>query len=94
MTRNRAATVISTLVALAAGAIPAATASADPIVCNEAQSSWKGTLDASGSMDPLPPARHKDAAMGVGNGHGDGLLNAADHSPALAVCSPDWGGGT
>jgi hypothetical protein len=66
------------------------------VVCNEAQSSPRGTLDASGSADPLPPARHKDAAMPVGKG--GGLINAADNSPALAVCTPalpgDGGGGT
>ncbi len=65
-------------------------------VCNEAQSSPRGTWDASGSTDPLPPARHKSAAMPVG--HGGGLINAAENSPALALCTPaapnDGGGGT
>ena len=95
MTRRKATAVLVTMAAAAWTAVPAASASADMIVCNEAQSSWQGVLDASGSTDPLPPARHKDAAMEVGQGHGKGLLNAADNSPALAVCSAgDWGGGT
>ncbi len=55
-------------------------------VCNEAQSSPRGTWDATASTDPLPPARHKSAAMPVG--HGGGLINAAANSPALAVCTP------
>ncbi len=65
-------------------------------VCNEAQSSPRGTWDATASTDPLPPARHKSTAMPVG--HGGGLINAAANSPALAVCTPtvpdDGGGGT
>ena len=67
------------------------------VVCNEAQSSWRGTIDATASTDPLPPARHKSTAMPVG--HGKGLTNAATNSPALAVCVPqtppdDGGDGT
>ncbi len=61
-------------------------------VCNEAQSSWKGVYTVTDNTDPNPPARHKDAAMKVGNGKGKGLVNAAEHSPALAVCGPDDGG--
>ena len=65
-------------------------------VCNEAQSSPRGAMDATASTDPLPPARHKSSAMPVG--HGGGLINAAANSPALAVCVPtvpdDGGGGT
>lgn len=93
MTRRGTAVVLAAAGALAISAIPAATASADVVVCNEAQSSWQGTWDATGSTDPLPPARHKDAAMPVGRGAG--LVNAAGHSPALAVCIPanDGGGG-
>lgn len=92
MTRRRTAVAFAAVGALAISAIPA-TASADVVVCNEAQSSWQGTWDATASSDPLPPARHKDAAMPVG--HGVGLTNAAEHSPALAVCIPadDGGGG-
>ena len=70
-----------------------------PQVCNEAQSSPRGVLDATASTDRVPPARHKDAAMQVGNRNGVGLVNAAAHSPALAECSaappppPGDGGG-
>ena len=92
MTRRRTAVVLEAVSALAIAAIPAAPAGADVVVCNEAQSSWQGTWDATASTDPLPPARHKDAAMPVGRGVG--LVNAAQNSPALAVCIPaDPGGG-
>ncbi len=91
MARRRTAVVLAAVGALAIAAIPATTAGADVVVCNEAQSSWQGTWDATASTDPLPPARHKDAAMPVGRGVG--LVDAAEHSPALAVCIPDGGGG-
>ena len=72
-------------VSIAFAAAPAARATD---VCNEAQSSWKGIYTVGDNTDPNPPARHKDAAMKVGNGKGEGLVNAAEHSGALAVCSP------
>ena len=31
--------------------------------------------------------------MRVGNGHGEGLVNAAEHSPALRTCGPAGAGG-
>ncbi len=79
--------------------VQVASVPAGVVVCNEAQSSQRGTMDATGSTDPLPPARHKSTAMPVG--HGNGLINAAANSPALAVCVPqtppddggDGGGG-
>jgi len=86
---------IAALLMLVAAVSPALAgiAHADPtslpdgvVVCNEAQNSPRGTMDATSSTDPLPPARHKDAAMPVGQG--GGLLNAAANSPALAVCTP------
>ena len=94
MTRRHVAAVLAAVGALGAVAIPAAASGADLVVCNEAQSSWRGTWDATSSSDPLPPARNKDAAMPVGQGAG--LLIAAEHSPALAVCVPagTGGGGT
>ena len=58
-----------------------------PLICNEAQSSPRGVLQATASTDPVPPAWHKDAAMAVGNQNGVGLVNAAAQSPALASCS-------
>ena len=91
MTRRKVAAVFAAVGALGAVALPAAVAGADAVVCNEAQSSWRGTWDATASADPLPPARNKDAAMPVGNGQG--VVNAAEHSPALAVCEPAGGGG-
>ena len=87
-------TTIATALSLMAGptvafAAPGHATTSQPagaVVCNEAQSSWRGTMDATASTDPLPPARHKSTAMPVG--HGKGLTNAAANSPALAVCVP------
>ncbi len=77
--------------------VPSGTAAADPptdreLVCNQAQSAviqgnaGKTAYDTTGSTpsDPDPPARHKSAAMHVGNGAG--LVRAAENSPALALC--------
>lgn len=89
MTRRTAAAALA-VAALGAVALPAATAGADVVICNEAQSSWKGTWDATASGDPVPPAFHKDAAMPVGDGKG--LLRAAENSGALAVCVAGGGG--
>ena len=96
----RAALGAGAILAIAApAAVAAPTKLTGVVVCNEAQSSWKGTWDATGSTDPLPPARHKDKAMPVGTSDNAGLINAAAHSPALAVCQPappppgDGGGG-
>ncbi len=108
--RRSAAIAALTSLALLAAAFASAASAAQPasagslpegvVVCNEAQSSWRGTWDATASTDPLPPARHKDAAMPVGRG--GGLIRAAANSPALAVCvaapgdgddGGDWGGG-
>jgi hypothetical protein len=79
--------------ALSAGVVSLAFASAPAAhatdVCNEAQSSWKGVYTVNGDpVDPNPPARHPNAAMKVGNGNGKGLVNAAEHSPALRTCGP------
>ena len=90
--------------ALALAGLPTAASAhtgTEPLVCNEAQSSPRGVLDATASTDRVPPARHKDAAMAVGNQSGVGLAGAAVHSPALALCSaappppppPPLGGG-
>ena len=89
MNRQRIGALLT--LALALGAVPATAGADQPVpdvtVCNEAQSSFKGVLDATASTGPLPPAGHKDAAMAVGRGKG--LVNAAEHSPALAVCGGD-----
>lgn len=96
MTRRTTTVALAALCTLAIASLPAASAGADVVVCNEAQSSWQGTWDATASLDSMPPAFHKDAAMPVGPGAG--LLNAGEHSPALAACVPadgdgDGGGG-
>jgi hypothetical protein len=90
-----------TLAALSAvlvvAAVPAA-ANANPDtpvadVCNEAENSWQGGYEVTGDpVDPNPPARLLGSQMRVGNGHGAGLVNAAEHSPALRLCGPEGGG--
>src|SRR3954454_7824583 len=67
-------------------------------VCNEAENSWQGGYEVTGDpVDPNPPARLLGSQMRGGNGHGAGLVNAAEHSPALRLCGPegddDGGGG-
>ena len=63
-------------------------------VCNEAENSWRGGYTVTGGpVDPNPPARLRGSTMRGGNGNGAGLVNAADHSPALRVCGADDGGG-
>jgi opacity protein-like surface antigen len=67
-------------------------------VCNEAENSWQGGYTVTGDpVDPNPPAFLRGSQMRVGNGHGAGLVNAAEHSPALRLCGPegsdDGGGG-
>jgi len=84
--------------ALFAAAVPAAAhATSDtPVadVCNEAENSWQGGYQVTGDpVDPNPPARLLGSQMRVGNGHGAGLVNAAEHSPALRLCGPEGGDG-
>jgi hypothetical protein len=63
-------------------------------VCNEAENSFQGGYSVSGGpVDPNPPAFLRGSQMRVGNGHGAGLVNAAEHSPALRTCGPTDGGG-
>ncbi len=78
--------------ALAVLGAPAAHAAA-PAVCNEAENSWRGGYTVTGDpVDPNPPAFLRGSQMKVGNG--EGLVNAAFHSPALRLCGPtDTGGG-
>jgi hypothetical protein len=76
--------------ALAAAFAPAAYA--DPAVCNEAENSPRGGYVVTGGpVDPVPPAFLRGSQMKVGNGAG--LVNAAEHSPALRVCGPEGGDG-
>jgi hypothetical protein len=94
----RKLTLAAASAALALAALPAAspaqpTAAAD--VCNEAENSWHGGYEVTGGpVDPNPPAFLRGSQMRVGNGNGAGLVNAAEHSPALRLCGPEGGGGT
>jgi hypothetical protein len=63
-----------------------------PPVWNEAENSFQGGYTVAPGVDPNPPAFLRGEQMRVGQGHGDGLVNAAGHSPALAVCG-DAGSG-
>ncbi len=74
----------------ASTAAPAQTAN----VCNEAENSWQGGYEVTGDpVDPNPPAFLRGSQMRVGNGHGAGLVNAAERSPALRLCGPEGGDG-
>jgi hypothetical protein len=64
-------------------------------VCNEAENSPRGGyVVTDGPVDPNPPAFLRGSQMRVGNGHGAGLENAAERSPALRLCGPEDGGET
>lgn len=90
---------ITALAATAAVAIPAVASADDGLsVCNEAENSPRGGYVVTGGpVDPNPPAFLRGSQMRVGNGNGNGLENAAEHSPALRLCGPppedDGGGG-
>jgi len=91
---------IAAAAACFAGALaPAAASAAKPdtggaLVCNEAENSWQGGYEVTGGpVDPNPPAFLRGSQMLVGNGHGAGLVNAAEHSPALRLCGPEGGDG-
>ena len=74
---------------LSFAALPA-TAGADVNVCNEAENSWQGGyVVTDGPVDPNPPAFLRGSQMRVGNGSGEGLVNAAEQSPALRLCGPE-----
>jgi hypothetical protein len=72
--------------ALTAALAPAANAD-DTAVCNEAENSPRGGYVVNGGpVDPVPPAFLRGSTMKVGDGAG--LVNAAEHSPALRTCAP------
>jgi hypothetical protein len=75
---------------LALAALPAtAGADTDINVCNEAENSWQGGyVVTDGPVDPNPPAFLRGSQMEVGHGNA-GLVNAAEHSPALRLCGPE-----
>ena len=97
--------IAATGAVIAVGLAPAAANAAKPAststaVCNEAENSFRGGYAVNGGpVDPNPPAFLRGSQMRVGNGHGVGLVNAAEHSPALRTCGPtddgsdDGGGG-
>jgi hypothetical protein len=74
---------------LALAALPAvATADTETVVCNEAENSHRGGyVVTDGPVDPNPPAFLRGSQMRLGNG--DGLVGAAERSPALRLCGPD-----
>jgi hypothetical protein len=92
---RRKITLAAVTAALALGALPSAANATD--VCNEAENSHRGGYTVNGGpVDPNPPAFLKGGAghqMRVGNGNGKGLVNAAEHSPALRTCGPGDGDG-
>jgi hypothetical protein len=87
-------TLAASAVSVALAVLPAAASATD--VCNEAENSYRGGYSVTGGpVDPNPPAFLRGSQMRVGNGDGKGLVNAAEHSPALRTCGPegDPGGG-
>ena len=89
---RRNLTLAATAAALAIVSWPTAANATD--VCNEAENSFQGGYTVNGGpVDPNPPAFLRGSQMRVGNGHGQGLVNAAFHSPALRTCGPTGTGG-
>jgi hypothetical protein len=83
--------ILAAVAGVAAVSAPAAVAE-DVTICNEAENSHRGGYVVSGGIvDPNPPAFLRGSQMRVGNG--GGLVNAAQHSPALRECEPDDDGG-
>ena len=87
----RKLTLAASAVTLALALVPGAASATD--VCNEAENSHRGGYTVNGGpVDPNPPAFLRGSQMRVGNGNGKGLVNAAEHSPALRTCGPNDGG--
>jgi hypothetical protein len=85
-----AAVAATSMLGVLPAVAPASTDSAT--VCNEAENSPRGGYVVTGGpVDPNPPAFLRGSQMRVGNGHGAGLVNAAEHSPALRTCGPAGG---
>jgi hypothetical protein len=103
LNRRNLAALAGAAALLGAFAAPAQADDPATAVCNEAEASWQGGYTVTGSQDPNPPARLEGGpgqAMAVGHASvNPGLLNAAERSPALAVCAQgdgeptDSGGG-
>jgi hypothetical protein len=90
--RNLRITVALSTAALAAALAPSANAAS---VCNQAGNGHLGGDHVVvGTPDPDPPARHTSGLKALGHGKGNGLVRAAERSPALSQCElPDNGGG-
>ena len=90
----RAAGAAATVLALAlAPAAQARPAGPSVPVCNQASPHFQG--GGLVALDPpvdSPAARYTDDLSPL-PGQGEGLVNAAGHSPALTVCGEDDGGG-
>jgi hypothetical protein len=87
----RAAAGAAAVVALAVA--PVAQARPSVPVCNQASPHFQG--GGLVALDPpvdSPAARYTDDLYQL-PGNGEGLVNAASHSPALTVCGEDDGGG-
>jgi hypothetical protein len=83
-------TLATVAAAFTLAALPSTADATD--VCNEAENSHRGGYSVNGGpVDPNPPAFLRGSQMRVGNGHGAGLENAAEHSPALRLCGPEGG---
>jgi hypothetical protein len=82
--RNLRITVALGAAAMAAAFAPSAQAAS---VCNEAGNGHLGgSYVVTGTPDPSPPARHTAGLKTLGNGKGNGLVRAAERSPALSQC--------
>ena len=98
ITRAARALPAASIAALAlAGTASAAPPSSGTSVCNEAENSARGGYTVSGDpVDPVPPAFLRGGPghqMRLGNGHGNGLVGASLHSPALRTCTEGDGTG-
>ena len=86
----RKLTLAAVTVTCALCAVPAVAPAAT--VCNEAENSPRGGYVVTGGpVDPNPPAFLRGSQMRVGNDDSAGLVNAAEHSPALRLCGPEDG---
>lgn len=69
---------------------PAAQAAPSQTVCNEATPVSLGGSYVALDGDPTPPARFTES-LNAHRGTGEGLVTAAAHSPALALCGEGGG---
>ena len=85
------ATLLFCALPLAASAKPV-DENSSVIVCNERENSHRGGYTVTqGPVDPNPRDTNSQATV-MRVGEGRGVANAAEHSPALRICS-NYGGG-